>query len=84
MWSYNVTLERKCIYIFTFDFYKFIFTVNKYLLDLYDLAFFLYFVLNLWREFKANEIFCAILGKKQLIMVEFAKCGISRGRCRIE
>ena len=28
---------------------------------------------------KANEIFCAILGKKQLIMVEFTKCGIRNG-----
>ena len=28
----------------TFDFYKFIFTLNVYLLDLDDLAFFLYFV----------------------------------------
>ena len=33
---------------------------------------------------KANDIFCAILGKKQLILVEFAKCGISMSMCRIE
>ena len=66
--------------IFTFDFYKFIFTVNLYLLDLYDLAFFSIFCAKVMGRVKANEIFCAILGKKQLIMVEFAKCGISRSK----
>ena len=52
--------------IFTFDFNKFIFTVNVYLSDLYDL------VLKLWRQLRRTIYFV------QLIMVEFAKCGISR------
>ena len=40
--------------IFAFDFYEFIFTINVYLLDLYDLAFFLYFAWKLWRNILCN------------------------------
>ena len=40
--------------IFTFDFYKFIFTVNVYLLDLYDLAFFSIFCVKIMARVKAN------------------------------
>ena len=43
---------------------------------IYDLAFFSFFV-KVMARVKANDIFCVILGKKQLIMIEFAKCGIS-------
>ena len=43
--------------IFTFDFYKFIYTVNVYLLHLYDLAFFSTFFIKVMARVKANEIF---------------------------
>ena len=49
--------------IFTFDFFKFIFTVNVYLLYLYDLAFFSIFCVKVMARVKANEIFRAILDK---------------------
>ena len=42
--------------------------------------FFLYFVLKLWRELKQTKY----LVNKQLIMAEFARCGITMSRCRIE
>ena len=58
-----MSLGRKGKAIFTFAFYEFIFTVNVYLFDM--------------GRVKAYEIFCAILGKKnELIVIEFAKCGM--------
>ena len=70
--------------------YLLLISINSYLPLMYIYLIFMIwhlsstFYVKVMPRLKANKIFCAILGKKQLIMVEFGKCGISMSRCRIE